>query len=65
MVDLFSPPGQRANSGVMALIGIGLAFWAAIRLWGSTEELFGGMLVVEHLSGGGVCHSVTVDPVCR
>jgi NADH-quinone oxidoreductase subunit N len=50
MVDLFSPPGQRANSGVMALIGIGLAFWAAIRLWGSTEELFGGMLVVDMAS---------------
>ena len=28
MVDLFSPPGQPANSGLIALIGIGLAFWA-------------------------------------
>jgi NADH-quinone oxidoreductase subunit N len=47
MVDLFSPPGQQANSGVIALIGIGLSFWAAIRLWGSSAELFGGMVIVD------------------
>jgi NADH-quinone oxidoreductase subunit N len=47
MLDLFSPPGQQANSVVIALIGIGLAFWAAIRLWGRSEELFGGMIVVD------------------
>jgi NADH-quinone oxidoreductase subunit N len=50
MVDLFSPPGQQANSGVIALIGIGLAFWAAIRLWGGSAELFGGMIVVDMAS---------------
>jgi NADH-quinone oxidoreductase subunit N len=50
MVDLFSPPGQQTNSGVIPLIGIGLAFWAAIRLWGSGEELFGGMIVVDMAS---------------
>jgi NADH-quinone oxidoreductase subunit N len=50
MVDLFSPPGQQANAGVISLIGIGLAFWAAIRLWGSREELFGGMIVVDMAS---------------
>jgi NADH-quinone oxidoreductase subunit N len=50
MVDLFSPPGQQANAGVITLIGIGLAFWAAIRLWGSREELFGGMIVVDMAS---------------
>jgi NADH-quinone oxidoreductase subunit N len=47
MVDLFSPPEQKANSGVIALIGISLAFWAVVRLWGSAEELFGGMIVVD------------------
>jgi NADH-quinone oxidoreductase subunit N len=50
MVDLFSPPTQQANAGVIPLIGIGLAFWAAIRLWGSREELFGGMIVVDMAS---------------
>jgi NADH:ubiquinone oxidoreductase subunit 2 (subunit N) len=50
MVDLFSPPGQPANSGVIALIGIGLAFWAVIRLWGSSAELFGGMIIVDMVS---------------
>ena len=50
MVDLFSPPGQPASSGVMALIGIGLAIWAAIRLWGSSTELFGGMIIVDMVS---------------
>jgi NADH-quinone oxidoreductase subunit N len=50
MVDLFSPPGQQANAGVISLIGIGLAGWAAIRLWGSREELFGGMIVVDMAS---------------
>jgi NADH-quinone oxidoreductase subunit N len=50
MVDLFSPPGQPASSGVMALIGIGLAIWAAIRLWGSSAELFGGMIIVDMVS---------------
>ena len=44
MVDLFSPPGQQANSGVIALIGIGLSFWAAVRLWGTSAELFGGIV---------------------
>jgi NADH-quinone oxidoreductase subunit N len=50
MVDLFSPPGQRANAGVMALIGIGLAFWATTRLWGNDEALFSGMIVVDAAS---------------
>jgi NADH-quinone oxidoreductase subunit N len=50
MVDLFSPPGQGANSGVMALIGIGLAFWATVRLWGNEAALFGGMIVVDAAS---------------
>jgi NADH-quinone oxidoreductase subunit N len=50
MVDVFSPPGQQANSGVIALIGIGLAFWAAIRLWGSRDELFSGMIIVDMAS---------------
>ena len=47
MVDLFSPPGQPANGAIITLIGLGLAFWAAIRLLGSREELFGGMIVVD------------------
>jgi NADH-quinone oxidoreductase subunit N len=47
MVDLFSPPGQQANAGVISLIGIGLAFWSAIRLLGTHEELFGGMIIVD------------------
>jgi NADH-quinone oxidoreductase subunit N len=47
MVDVFSPPGQQASSGVIALIGIGLAFWAAMRLWGNSAELFGGMVIVD------------------
>src|SRR5919106_4914594 len=50
MVALFSPPGQQANAGLIALIGIGLACWAAIHLWGSREELFGGMIVVDMAS---------------
>ena len=50
MVDLFSPPGQPANSGVIALSGIALAFWAVMRLWGSSAELFGGMIVVDTAS---------------
>jgi hypothetical protein len=50
MVDLFSPPGQPANSGLIALIGIGLAFWATLRLWGSSSELFGGMIIVDMVS---------------
>jgi NADH-quinone oxidoreductase subunit N len=50
MVDLFSPPSQPANSGVIALIGIGLAFWATVRLWGSTAELFGGLIIVDMAS---------------
>jgi NADH-quinone oxidoreductase subunit N len=50
MVDLFSPPGQPANSGLIALIGIGLAFWATLRLWGSSSELFGGMIIVDMFS---------------
>jgi NADH-quinone oxidoreductase subunit N len=47
MVDVFSPPGQPANSAVIALVGIGLAFWAAIRLWGTSAEIFGGMIIVD------------------
>jgi NADH-quinone oxidoreductase subunit N len=47
MIDLFSPPGQRANTGLISLIGLGLALWATVRLWGAQEELFGGMLVVD------------------
>jgi NADH-quinone oxidoreductase subunit N len=47
MVDLFSPQGQKANLVVISLIGIGLAFWATLRLWGTEEELFGGMIVVD------------------
>jgi NADH-quinone oxidoreductase subunit N len=47
MVDLFSPAGQRANSGLIALVGIGLGFWATVRLWGTDEALFGGMIVVD------------------
>ena len=50
MVDLFSPPGSRANPGLTALIGIGLALWATVRLWGHDEVLFGGMLVVDSTS---------------
>jgi NADH-quinone oxidoreductase subunit N len=50
MVDLFSPPGQQTNCGVITLIGIGLAFWTAVRLWGSNEELFGGMIVIDMAS---------------
>jgi NADH-quinone oxidoreductase subunit N len=50
MVDVFSPPGQPANAGLIALIGIGLAFWAAIRLWGNSAELFGGMILVDMVS---------------
>jgi NADH-quinone oxidoreductase subunit N len=50
MVDLFSPPGQQANSGVIALIGIGLALWATMQLWGSEDELFSGMIVVDATS---------------
>jgi NADH-quinone oxidoreductase subunit N len=50
MVDLFSPPSQPANSGVIALIGIGLAFWATVRLWESTAELFGGLIIVDMAS---------------
>jgi NADH-quinone oxidoreductase subunit N len=50
MVDLFSPPGQPANLGVITLIGIGLAFWAEVRLWGSSAELFGGMIIVDAAS---------------
>jgi len=50
MVDLFSPPGQRANPGLIALIGVGLALWATVRLWGHEEVLFGGMLVVDPTS---------------
>jgi NADH-quinone oxidoreductase subunit N len=47
MVDLFSPPEQQANLGVIALIGIGLSLWATIRLWGGRAELFGGMVIVD------------------
>jgi NADH-quinone oxidoreductase subunit N len=47
MIDLFSPQGQRANVGVIALIGLGVALWATVRLWGVQEELFGGMIVVD------------------
>jgi NADH-quinone oxidoreductase subunit N len=47
MVDLFSPPGQKANVAVIGLMGIGLALWATLRLWGAEEELFGGMVVVD------------------
>jgi NADH-quinone oxidoreductase subunit N len=47
MVDLFSPAGQRANAGLIALIGIGLGLWAAVRLWGTDATLFGGMIVVD------------------
>jgi NADH-quinone oxidoreductase subunit N len=47
MVDLFSPQGQKANVAVIALIGLGVAFWATVRLWGTEEELFGGMIVVD------------------
>jgi NADH-quinone oxidoreductase subunit N len=50
MVDLFSPPGQQANAGLIPLIGIGLAFWAALRLLGSRQELFGGMIIVDTAS---------------
>jgi NADH-quinone oxidoreductase subunit N len=50
MVDLFSPPGQQANASVISLSGIGLAFWAAIRLLGSRDELFGGMIIVDTAS---------------
>jgi NADH-quinone oxidoreductase subunit N len=47
MVDLFSPAGQRANAGLITLIGIGLGLWAAVRLWGTDATLFGGMIVVD------------------
>jgi NADH-quinone oxidoreductase subunit N len=47
MIDLFSPPGQRPNMGLISLVGLGLALWATIRLWGAQEELFGGMIVVD------------------
>ena len=50
MVDLFSPAGQRSNAGLITLIGIGLAFWAAVRLWGTEATLFGGMIVVDAAS---------------
>jgi len=47
LVDLFSPQGQKPNSGVIGLIGLGLAFWATVRLWGTQGELFGGMVMVD------------------
>jgi NADH-quinone oxidoreductase subunit N len=47
MVDLFSPAGQRANAGLITLIGIGLGLWAVVRLWGTDATLFGGMIVVD------------------
>ena len=47
MVDLFSPAGQRANAGLITLIGIGLGLWVAARLWGTDGALFGGMIVVD------------------
>jgi NADH-quinone oxidoreductase subunit N len=47
LVDLFSPQGQKPNSGVIGLIGLGLAFWATVRLWGTQGELFGGMIIVD------------------
>ncbi len=50
MVDIFSPPGQRANIGVIALIGLGLAFWATVRLWGMQGALFGGMILIDPAS---------------
>jgi NADH-quinone oxidoreductase subunit N len=50
MVDLFSPAGQRANAGLITLIGIGLGLWATVRLWGADVSLFGGMIVVDALS---------------
>jgi NADH-quinone oxidoreductase subunit N len=50
MVDLFSPSDQHANVGFIALIGIGLALWATLRLWGHGETLFGGMFVVDQVA---------------
>jgi NADH-quinone oxidoreductase subunit N len=47
MVDLFSPQGQRANTGLIALVGLGVAMWATVHLWGAQDELFGGMIVVD------------------
>ncbi|HXH13197.1 MAG TPA: NADH-quinone oxidoreductase subunit N [Alphaproteobacteria bacterium] len=47
MVDLFSPQSQRANVGLIGLIGLGVALWATVRLWGAQEELFGGMFVID------------------
>jgi NADH-quinone oxidoreductase subunit N len=47
MVDLFSPAGQRANAGLITLIGIGLGLWGVVRLWGTDATLFGGMIVVD------------------
>jgi NADH-quinone oxidoreductase subunit N len=47
LIDIFSPRGQRANVGVISLIGLGVASWANLRLWGVEEELFGGMILVD------------------
>jgi len=50
MLDLFSPRDQRANVGVITLIGVALALWATLRLWGTQGELFGGMILIDSAS---------------
>lgn len=50
MLDLFSPQDQRANIGVIALLGVALALWATLRLWGTRGELFGGMILIDSAS---------------